>query len=634
MKYTLTKTIPAVLLGVALVAVRTQAQPVTLSGTNYTQNFDGIGSGLPGEWVLYTGASATALGTISTTFYGDLTVYTNKTAWSDTGGAFKNFASVTNYGTGTNFLGNEAFITQSNAVNRALGIRSTSAFGDGGAAFVLKVANTTGFGKFKLDVDMLLLSPQGRTNTWNLDFGVSPDGSSPPTSFTVVSNKFYTALGTNSTPLGVFGATHKTIDFGTLLDNQPGPIFIRIWNNVSGGANSRPSVGIDNFSLSFTNIPIVVTPPVITTPPASQTAYVGYTATLTVVASGTAPFTYQWYKNDFSTPVGNGTATLTISPVTSGDAGDYYVVVGNSAGSATNSTPATVTVTPRVPIPTTIYNLRTNQDNVNWSPIDTTNHYTVTGVVISRTNMTTSANASFYIEDTNNLCGIDVFIAGDTTTRPAYGDIITVTGPVGQFNGVLEMNLSAANPTHIVTNLGASGYNVPAKALAYESTTNTPLMETNYEGSLVVVSGVTIQGAGVTNFVSGASVNLTNASGKLITLFIDSRLTDIIGQPIPTGLVNITGYVSQFKSTAPYTGSYQLVPTYAGAIVAAPVTPTPEPIVPQVQGGNLIMSWTQGNFYLASSTNVLGPYVKIPGATSPYTNNTGGGTLFFRLVYP
>jgi len=64
------------------------------------------------------------------------------------------------------------------------------------------------------------------------------------------------------------------------------------------------------------------------------------------------------------------------------------------------------------------------------------------------------------------------------------------------------------------------------------------------------------------------------------------------------------------------------------------VSPTPEPITVQTAAGQLVMSWTQSTFSLAASTNVAGPYVKIPEAASPYTNSTGADAMFFRLVYP
>src|SRR5207248_1181724 len=67
-----------------------------------------------------------------------------------------------------------------------------------------------------------------------------------------------------------------------------------------------------------------------------------------VVASGSAPLSYQWMKNGIALANGgivNGAtaATLTLTGVGSSDAGNYSVVVSNSAGSAT-STAATLTI--------------------------------------------------------------------------------------------------------------------------------------------------------------------------------------------------------------------------------------------------------------------------------------------------
>ena len=626
MKNKITKLITLLSLAVAIGAPQLRAQPITLSGTNYTQNFDNLGtSGLPGEWFLYTLATSSALGTLNAAFKGGST-----NGWADTSSGFKNFASTTNAGSGTNFLGTEAVAVQNTDTNRCLGVRPVTAT-DAGNAMTLKIVNTTGLGKFKLDIDMMMLNPQTRSNNWTLDFGISPDGSSAPTSFTVVSNNFFGAY----TSASAFGTYHKTLDFGALLDNQPGPIWIRVVNlGASTGAGSRPTVGIDNYSLSFTNVPLAATPPVITTAPQSTTAYVGESVTLTVANSGTAPFTYQWYKNNFSTPVGIGTAALTFSPVSAGDAGSYYVVVANGVGSATNNPPAVLTVGTRTPIATTIFNLRTNQDTVNWTPNDTTNFYTVTGIVITRTNMTTAANASFYIEDTNSSCGIDVFIGGDTGTRPAYGDTVTVTGPVGQFNGVLEFNLSTSNPTHIVNNLGPSGYAVPPKPFAFTSAASAGLMETNYEGSLIIVTNVSLQNGGLSNFVSGAALNMTNGGGQTFTLFIDSRLGDIIGQPIPTNIASITGYVSQFKTSAPFTSGYQLVPTFLGAIVTNLPIVNPIPLNIQYSGGSVTLTWSDASFNLQSALVVTGPYTTIPGAASPFTTNAINSETFFRLLHP
>ena len=87
----------------------------------------------------------------------------------------------------------------------------------------------------------------------------------------------------------------------------------------------------------------VVTAPAITTQPASQTLQVGQSAKFSVVASGTTPLAYQWYRNG-ALITGATYATYTTPATTSADNGaTFHVTVGNSAGTATSNT-ATLTV--------------------------------------------------------------------------------------------------------------------------------------------------------------------------------------------------------------------------------------------------------------------------------------------------
>ncbi len=91
----------------------------------------------------------------------------------------------------------------------------------------------------------------------------------------------------------------------------------------------------------------VTAPPVITTHPASVTVNASQAVTLTVAASGTPTPTYQWRFNQGA--IGGATsATFTLNNVEAGNAGNYDVVVTNSAGSVTSNT-ATVTVLSMTP---------------------------------------------------------------------------------------------------------------------------------------------------------------------------------------------------------------------------------------------------------------------------------------------
>ncbi|MBI3130146.1 MAG: hypothetical protein HYZ13_02195 [Acidobacteria bacterium] len=85
------------------------------------------------------------------------------------------------------------------------------------------------------------------------------------------------------------------------------------------------------------------TAPSITGQPANATVTVGQSASFTVTASGTAPLSYQWFKNSASIS-GATSATYTTPATTTSDNGStFYATVTNSAGGATSAT-ATLTV--------------------------------------------------------------------------------------------------------------------------------------------------------------------------------------------------------------------------------------------------------------------------------------------------
>src|SRR5471030_1181067 len=84
--------------------------------------------------------------------------------------------------------------------------------------------------------------------------------------------------------------------------------------------------------------------PTISSPPACMTVNEGATATFSVTAAGTSPFSYQWQKND-SIVIGATSSTYTTQATTSADNGARFAVgVSNAAGSVTSSD-ATLSVT-------------------------------------------------------------------------------------------------------------------------------------------------------------------------------------------------------------------------------------------------------------------------------------------------
>jgi len=147
-----------------------------------------------------------------------------------------------------------------------------------------------------------------------------------------------------------------------LLDQTTLGAIVR--NNLIGNhlACSLDEVAVWNRVLNVTEIqalfsggvppPIGVIPPTITQQPASLALLTKSTAYFSFQATGTGPLHQQWRK-DGEELVDQTNVTLVLNNLTLGDAGNYDVVVTNTAASAT-STVATLTVGLRPPSPTVL----------------------------------------------------------------------------------------------------------------------------------------------------------------------------------------------------------------------------------------------------------------------------------------
>ena len=224
---------------------------VSLTGTSYTQSFDGIGSGLPTGWSVYSGASATFLGNIntvntSTTEYPSVLRPDSSCLSGVVVGGFKNFPSAD-----VSHPGDDYCAAPPTYTNRALGVRQVSPTNathpnlDSGAAFVLELANTTGDYNFNLAFNLQSLdSSSPRATTWMVDYAIGS-----PTSFTPAT----TATGTWTTGGHTFSNNACTVDFGHALDNLSSNVYIRIVTLVySSGSGNRASSAIDDYRLTWT----------------------------------------------------------------------------------------------------------------------------------------------------------------------------------------------------------------------------------------------------------------------------------------------------------------------------------------------------------------------------------------------
>src|SRR5207253_1984386 len=122
-------------------------------------------------------------------------------------------------------------------------------------------------------------------------------------------------------------------------------------SNVQSANAGSYRVVVSNRLGSVTSAVAVLTvlvPPAITLQPQSRTNIAGSTAIFNVSASGTVPLSYQWQFNGAN--IGGATATnLSLGNVQPGDAGNYAVIVTNTAGAVTSALASlTVLVPPTI----------------------------------------------------------------------------------------------------------------------------------------------------------------------------------------------------------------------------------------------------------------------------------------------
>jgi acid phosphatase len=134
----------------------------------------------------------------------------------------------------------------------------------------------------------------------------------------------------------ISGATSSGYTTPTTTTADNNSTFDVVVSNAVGSVTSHTAALIVN--------PAPVEPS-ITTQPASQTVTAGQTATFTVVASGTAPLSYQWQKNGANISGATSSGYTTPTTTTADNNSTFDVVVSNAVGSVTSHT-ATLTVTP------------------------------------------------------------------------------------------------------------------------------------------------------------------------------------------------------------------------------------------------------------------------------------------------
>lgn len=152
------------------------------------------------------------------------------------------------------------------------------------------------------------------------------------------------------------------------------------------------------------------------------------------------------------------------------------------------------------------------------------------------------------------------------------GDSVTINGVLKEYNSLLEID-----PIHSVT-IHSSGHTLP------EPVELTPgAFEEKYEGMLVRVEQATMGASGIFQREAYGF----SASGESGQLYINDPYSPLIGTPIPTEPVSLTGPLGA------YTGTYQLLPRDQEDLVSySSIRITDVPAISKLSTTGFAIGWT------------------------------------------
>ena len=433
----------------------------------------------------------------------------------------------------------------------------------------------------------------------------------------------------------------------TFATGVNGPVDLKVWTDGALYYLARGSGAV--YRVQYGN-----SPPTITSQPANRTVSVGQSATFSVTAGGTPPFTYQWQRNGANIS-GATSASYTRTNAQLADSGARFRVnVSNGVGNLFSSE-ATLTVTTNVApvaaitapatnllyaggmtvtfagtgtdpdgapttLPASAFSWRVDfHHDTHTHPFLPATSGITGGTFVVPTTGETSANVWYRIYLTvTDIGGLshtvqrDVFpqkvrltLAASPATLQLRLDGQPVTSPTS-FDSVVGMQRTIEAPAQTVGGVGYA-FTAWSDGGAASRAILTPGVATTYTASFTAVSvtGVPTAPGGLTSVVNGATVRLSwnravGAQGYRLEAGTASGLADLVNADM--------GDVTSFQGLVPPGTYFVRVRGVNAAGVSAPsgqvqvvvsttascVTPPPVPTGFTAQTGGLLaaLSWS------------------------------------------
>ena len=380
--------------------------------------------------------------------------------------------------------------------------------------------------------------PFGTTSAVTITF------SEPVTGFT--NADLSVANGTLSTVSTADGGTTWTATFTPAASTTSATNAITL--ALSGVADAAGNTGTGTAASNNYIIDTVLVAPVIGTHPAAVTGDGLSSVSLSVAATGTAPLTYQWYRNNTAV-TGQVGATLTLPYLLAKDGGDYHVVVTGPGGTA-NSNPAAVTVRPYILGVSAARSVGLGAKHT--LAVTAEGSGTLTFQWKKGGNPVTGATAASYVLDP-----IAVADAGDYTVTVGHNaTAATVTSATSAVT-VLPNPLVYTVLSRVADSAGVSGY------FTVEGTAAKQLVVAAYGPSLTGVTGALADPQLVIENAAGTSVATNDDWGTITDAGFSAAYARLGLTALATGSKDAVAYVSLPA------GSYRVRVTGVGGATGA-----------------------------------------------------------------
>jgi hypothetical protein len=435
-------------------------------------------------------------------------------------------------------------------------------------------------------------------------------------------------------------------------------------NSLQGSGNfsvvASDSAGSVTSAVAVVSVITTPTLPFFTIQPQGVTNSLFSPITLSALANGTGPITYEWY---FEAPASSTFTDLGVSGTNytfSGgyaNSGSYYVKATGPAG----STPSAIVQVLVIPPPLiSIHDLKLNITNVNSSvTINGGQIFNVEGVVTSFGDVLSTGTSEFYIQDGTGACL--VYRGGFTASNtPPVGTLVQVISPAQSYYGEIEMDPTSGAATNAVLLLS---YNNPLPAPVPlnigQMATNDPAVLGSYgwlyQNALTTLTNVYLYssatGAAVSgNFPTNSSKTLYafqspySAGQPYIPIYVytytnalNKSNTNYFGKPIPSFCYQINGINGVYSALV---NGERFYPTRYADFVTTPPAPFSSTLA--LTNGTPTLSWptvTGSTYSIYSATNLLGPWTQIFGlgyypSIGSYTDTNASPAKFYRVSTP